>query len=139
MKNSGERKISLHQSIIDEYFINGFQGYKAVQSIKDNSVVAAKSMFNTIIKDKRFVTSNVSSILAKPGFIDYFLSAEDPTEPLFFDSQFNEYMFRGKNLYQYLIASQSECFAALMGLLNSETTVKDIEEVREIADELSVG
>jgi phage terminase small subunit len=52
MKNSGERKISLHQSIIDEYFVNGFNGYKAVQSLKGNSIVAAKSMFNTIIKDK---------------------------------------------------------------------------------------
>ena len=52
MKKSGERRIDLHHSIIDEYFVNGFQGYKAVQALKSNSVIAAKSMFNTIIKDK---------------------------------------------------------------------------------------
>lgn len=51
MRNSGTKTKELHQSIIDEYFINGFNGYKAVQTIKGNSIVAAKSMFNTIIKD----------------------------------------------------------------------------------------
>lgn len=52
MKNSGVTKISIHKAIIDEYFLNGFNGYKAVQSVKSNSVIAAKAMFNQIIKNE---------------------------------------------------------------------------------------
>lgn len=52
MKNSGEKKLAFDRAIIDEYFINGFNGYKAVQAVRKNSEVAAKSMFNSILKDK---------------------------------------------------------------------------------------
>ena len=52
MKNSGSKKSNSDEAIIDEYFLNGFNGYKAVQTVKKNSLVAAKSMFNQILKDK---------------------------------------------------------------------------------------
>lgn len=52
MKNTGVTKINLDKAIIDEYFLNGFNGYKAVQSVKGNSIIAAKSMFNQILKEK---------------------------------------------------------------------------------------
>ncbi len=53
MKTTGARKTELDEAIIDEYFVNGFRGYKAVQTIRGNSVEAAKGMFNVIMKDAR--------------------------------------------------------------------------------------
>lgn len=53
MKDSGVKLLELDKAIIDEYFLNGFCGYKAVRSIRNNSIVAAKSMFNKILKDRK--------------------------------------------------------------------------------------
>lgn len=53
MKTTGTRKTELDEAIIDEYFVNGFRGYKAVQTVRGNSVEAAKGMFNVIMKDER--------------------------------------------------------------------------------------
>jgi hypothetical protein len=53
MKISGTRKKELDEAVIDEYFVNGFRGYKAVQTVRGNSVEAAKGMFNIIMKDEK--------------------------------------------------------------------------------------
>lgn len=92
-----------------------------------------------VIKEKRFVTSNVCSMVARPGFIDYYLTAEAPAEMVFFEHQFDDYMFRGKRLFWYLMESESESFGGIYSLITQETQLKDLQNLREIADGLEIG
>jgi len=102
--------------------------------IKLDEMLNIKNLYETI-DDKKYITSNIQSIIKLPGFLDYFLSGPPPIKMFYFEKQFNDYMFNGNNLYHHLIESESIVYATLIGLMSQDIDLQILDITRNIANE----
>jgi len=91
------------------------------------------------IDDKKYVTSNISTIISKQGFLDYYLSGSSSVRCFYFKRQFEDYMFKGKNLYDCLLKSESVTYGMFLGLLSEDIDIESLKLAREVADGLEEG
>jgi hypothetical protein len=76
---------------------------------------------------------NFVSILKYPSFYMFFGKVEEKN--LFYYSKyFNEYMFKGKNLYNYWATENNPMFLLTIGLASGDLTSEEVHKAYEIAE-----
>ncbi len=90
------------------------------------------------IDNLKHIGYNVVNLVRMVGFVDYILSIKesDDAEMFYFKEQFMEPIYKGKNLFYYMIESESVVFAACMSLLGGETTTEDMNIATKAAIEV---
>ncbi len=82
------------------------------------------------IDDARFVGSNIVGLFSVPSFMELFFAAGVRHKLTFFRPQFEEYMFKGKSLFDYYFCEENLLAHLFVLLIKGEMTFKDLEEVR---------
>lgn len=79
-----------------------------------------------VIDDQRFIGLNVVNVFSVEGFFEHYFSLPI-AQMKYFERQFNEHMFNGKNLFYYFQTEQNILLKLLTGLLNEEVTFEDLD------------
>lgn len=72
------------------------------------------------IDDSNYVGLNIVNMFNIPSFLELFFLTGIKYEPSFFVRQFEEYMFKGKNLYDYFFSDQNQLFALFLAQLSND-------------------
>jgi len=83
---------------------------------KDNDI---KSQ-TPIIDDSNYIGLNVVNLFNVPYFLEHFFLKEAKNPPSFFLRQFEEYMFKGKNLYEFFFTEKNQLLALFLAQLSNE-------------------
>lgn len=78
--------------------------------------VRVREQFTTH-EDPAFIGSNVVHLFGIPSFTERFFSAPSREPLLYFKPQFEEYMFRGKNLFHYFFVPENTLALAMNGMI----------------------
>ncbi len=70
------------------------------------------------IKDPNYVGGNIVMLFDIPGFLELYFSVPCNNELFYFDSQFEEHMFKGKNLFNYFNCPENTLLHCANGLIN---------------------
>ncbi|OIQ17184.1 MAG: hypothetical protein BM556_13305 [Bacteriovorax sp. MedPE-SWde] len=63
-----------------------------------------------IIDDVLYIGANVVKMFSIPSFMELFFLVQPRTELKYFKQQFDEYIFRGKNLFEFFFCDENEVF-----------------------------
>jgi hypothetical protein len=85
-----------------------------------------KSLF-PVIEDPHFIGSNIVHIYSVPSFLELFFAKQATSPICYFKHQFEEYMFRGKNLFHYFDCPENTLFLLFNEILTGEKTLGDIQ------------
>jgi hypothetical protein len=72
------------------------------------------------INDQEAVGANVVNMFGLPAFMDLFFTAGYKHEMKYYTPQFEEYMFRGKNLYSFYVCEENTVFKMFLLHVNGE-------------------
>ncbi len=86
-----------------------------------------------VIDDIRYVGLNIVNLFAVPAFMELFFTAPFRNEPKYFQVQFNDYMYKGKNLYSYYLNEENTVFSMFIGHVNNIFTTQKIADLGERA------
>ena len=67
------------------------------------------------IKDPNYIGSNVVQLFSIPGFLELFFAAKYDGQLFYFDAQFDELMFKGKNLFHYFSCEENVFYGFIAG------------------------
>lgn len=81
-----------------------------------------------VINDSQYTGANVVNLYSIPSFMEVFLSKGNRHELTYFGPQFEEYMFRGKNLYSYFFCDENLVFKLFMAHVTGSTSMEEIEK-----------
>jgi len=84
------------------------------------------------INDSNYIGSNVVNLFSIPFFMELFFSVPANEEVVYFKAQFEEYMFRGKNLFEYFDVPENTMIALFSGLLLDTIQTTDLEKLKNI-------
>lgn len=87
------------------------------------------------IDDILYVGQNVVHLYGQPSFMTNYFSGLPPIRISNFKRQFNEYMFKGANLFKFFSHENNEMVCLLQGLLSEEVPVETFIESMEQAEE----
>jgi hypothetical protein len=102
-----------------EHFIESTIVY-ALYITKDVEVDNDIKSQTPAIDDSNFVGLNIVNMFKIPSFLEFFFLAPIKHELSFFTRQFEEYMFKGNNLYEYFFSDQNQIFALFLAQLSNE-------------------
>jgi len=89
-----------------------------------------------VINDAQYIGANLVNLFSIPSFMEIFLSVESKHELAYFEPQFEEYMFRGKNLYSYFLCDENLIFKMFMAHVSGGISMKDISAAGKEARDL---
>lgn len=91
-----------------------------------------------VIDDPSFVGLNVVNMFGIPDFMDFYFSLPPREKMCYFKPQFEEYMFRGQNLYFYF-QSETNTIMTLMSCMleNEELTKEFLKQAQSYASEFT--
>jgi hypothetical protein len=86
------------------------------------------------IEDPQYVGTNVVQLFSAPAFMEHFYSRPAMSQPYYFKAQFEEYMFKGKNLFDYFACPENTIFGIFSGILDGQVTPKDMESLQGLSN-----
>lgn len=89
------------------------------------------------INDRNAVGSNVVFLFNIPAFMELFFSQGVFYEMKYYTPQFEEYMFRGNNLYSYFACEENTPFKMLLAHIDGELDFKAIDNEIEQLEQLT--
>lgn len=75
-----------------------------------------------ILNDPQYVGGNVVQLFSIPGFLDMFFSVPCKIEIFYFKPQFEDLMFKGKNLFHYFSCDENNFLNLINGLMTEKIT-----------------
>lgn len=122
--------LNANHQIIEKWdtFIRSSMIYM-LTSMKD---VEEEYQFKTkfkMIDDPNYLGNNVVQLFSVPSFLEFYFSTKPTSEIYYFKQQFEEYMFRGKNFYDFFAVPQNSLFFTMQALLNSDIDLKPLETI----------
>lgn len=72
------------------------------------------------IDDVNYLGNNVVQLFSVPSFLEFYLSKKTDTELFYFKQQFEEYMFRGKNFFDFFASPQNSLYLTMQALLATD-------------------
>jgi hypothetical protein len=84
------------------------------------------------IIDPQYLGQNVVQMFAVPGFMERFFSVPADREIFYFKHQFEDYIYKGKNLYSYFRNPENTPFIIFEGMMNGTFTPEHFLSLREI-------
>ncbi len=85
-----------------------------------------------VVNDPQYLGLNVVNLFSIPSFMELFFSAPSKGELKFFKPQFEETMFRGKNLYAYFNVDENSVFHAFGGLVNGKLGAEEFMALKKL-------
>lgn len=82
-----------------------------------------------VVDDPHFVGSNVVQLFSVPMFLEMFLSKPADCELVYLKPQFEEYMYRGKNLFHYFYCPENTLLLLFNEMLSGNTNLEDINKM----------
>lgn len=82
-----------------------------------------------VIDDPHYIGSNVVHLYSVPSFLELFFSKPADTEVFYFKPQYEEYMFRGKNLFHFFFCPENTLFLLFNEMLTGNKSVEEINEL----------
>lgn len=79
-----------------------------------------------VVNDANYVGLNVIQLFGMPGFIEFFFSKQSQEELCYFKPQFEEYMFKGKNLFDYFNCEENTLMLLMTAVLNNSIKPQDL-------------
>ena len=79
------------------------------------------------LKDPNYIGGNVVQLFSIPGFLELFFSVPYAGELYYFDAQFEELMFKGKNLFHYFHCDENTFFGFINSIGSGEMTSEMVE------------
>jgi hypothetical protein len=83
----------------------------------------------TLIDDPFYVGQNVVDLFYLNSFFEFYFSEAPKFPPMFFKRQFQEQMFRGKNLYHYFMNPNNTMMGLLIAMTQTEMKPEEFREV----------
>lgn len=81
------------------------------------------------LDDPQYIGSNVVHLYSVPSFVELFFSTPASTDIYYFRPQFEEYMFRGKNLFHYFFCPENTLFLIFNDLLTGDKSLSDVNSL----------
>lgn len=81
------------------------------------------------VDDAHFIGTNVVQMFSVPYFMEAFFSCPNDAEVCYFPHQFEEYMFKGKNLFNYFFCPENTLLLIFSSVLSGETTMEKVQEI----------
>lgn len=91
------------------------------------------------IDDSSYVGLNIINLFLVPSFMELFFQQGTRTELSYFTRQFEEYMFKGSNLYEYFFSDANELFAMFLAQFSQEIDNKMIEDAMKESQQLEAN
>jgi hypothetical protein len=85
-----------------------------------------------VIDDANYVGNNVVQLFSVPNFMETFFSVPAMGPNYFFKAQFREYMFKGKNMFEYFYCPENSIVGIFTGLLEGTVGAEDFEKLKGI-------
>lgn len=104
------------------YYVSSIPALAEELKIKDT---------HQVIDDPHYVGCNVVQMYSVPGFSEFFFAFPHEPQMYYFKQQFEEYMFKGKNLFHYFAHEENTLLLIFNELLTGSTTWNDIEKMME--------
>ncbi len=82
-----------------------------------------------IIEDSGFIGLNVVQMFSLPHFMDVFYAQKIDVAPCYFKNQFEEYMFKGSNLFNYYFCKENTIPLLFNSTLSGGKDIKQFEEL----------
>lgn len=84
-----------------------------------------------MIDDPHYVGCNIVQMFSVPGFTEFFFAFPHEPQIYYFKQQFEEYMFKGKNLFHYFAHEENTLLLVFNELLTGTTNWNDMEKILE--------
>ena len=81
------------------------------------------------IDDPHYIGTNIVQLFGVPAFLEMFYSVPADTEIFYFKQQFEEYMFRGKNLFEYFCNPENTLFLLFDDMLKGNAELGNISDL----------
>ncbi len=85
-----------------------------------------------VIDDANYLGNNVVQLFSIPHFMESFFSVPAMGPNYYFKAQFREYMFKGKNLFEYFYCEENTIVAIFSGLVEGRVGPEEFEKLKEI-------
>ncbi len=82
-----------------------------------------------VIDDPRYIGTNVVNLFSVPMFMESFFSLPSSPQIAYFPQQFEEYMFKGKNLFHYFCNEENTLFLLFNSFLDGSVSVEEFESL----------
>lgn len=87
-----------------------------------------KNVFSPI-DDPMYLGNNVVQIFSVPSFLELYFSRPIEGELFYFKQQFEEYMFRGKNFFNFFICPQNSLYMTFETLLSGNIDLTPLSKI----------
>lgn len=124
--------INTNREMIERWntFISSTMIYMLTAFKEIEETYSFKNQF-PLVEDPHYIGSNVVQLFSVPGFLEQFFSKAADTEIFYFKSQFEEYMFRGKNLFHYFDNPENTLLMLFNEMLAGNKTHEEISTMLE--------
>jgi len=82
-----------------------------------------------VIDDPMYIGLNIVNFIEMPFFMEAFYSAKCDTEVYYFKTQFEEYIFKGKNLFYYFANPDNMLFHVFNSLLSGKIEFGELKQL----------
>lgn len=79
-----------------------------------------------VIDDIHWLGTNIVTLFSIPTFMEQFLSITPIHPHVYFKQQFEEYMFKGSNLFSYYLAQENTPFLAFFAEFRGDLKIEDL-------------
>ena len=119
--------IAKNQEIIDRWntFLLSTNVFMLTTIKEVNQAYNFKTQFKEI-SDAIYVGQNIVQLFSVPRFMESYLSAEIDRELFYFKHQFEDYMYKGKNLFHYYRTPENTPYSIFETLLNGSIKMEDL-------------
>lgn len=90
-----------------------------------------------VINDANYIGANIVFLFSIPSFYENFIAIPPKTQLSYFQQQFEEYMFKGKNLYHFYQHENNMVVKLLEAHLNNSIDYHSIKSMSEIFKEIN--
>ena len=127
-QNETKQFIDDHKDLIErwEHFLESTTIF-ALSSMKNlNDSLNIKEDIE-VINDSRYVGSNIVNLFSIPSFSELFFLVPLRTELKYFKPQFEEFMFKGKSLYDYYFCEENDVLKMFFAHVENDINLQDID------------
>lgn len=87
------------------------------------------------VNDPSYVGANIVNLFSVPSFLEFFYAGKIKHKLAYFKHQFEDYMFRGKNLYSYYRNPMNTTYGLLLSVVHDDITNQQLEVLSQIVEE----
>lgn len=81
------------------------------------------------INDPNYLGNNAVQLFSVPSFLEFYFSKQSSIELFYFKQQFEEYMFRGKNFFEFFACPQNSLYLTMQALINSDLDLSPLKTI----------